>query len=169
MSKYDTIKTARDLIFEVASHGLSLDQDDLNRAADIFGRASIKELAALANNANCRDENGYTTGKPATADTFYFIAFNIWNWREAAAFFNEHTNPVTKDAKETSKRLAEETKRKESALAERDEIKKNLNDVHALYTEEQNKRIAGEHALEAAQQEIIALKAKLYDMIAAKD
>ena len=57
-SKYDNITTAADLISEVALHGLSTELNDLNRAADIFGRASIKELIALANDNGRNNEKG---------------------------------------------------------------------------------------------------------------
>lgn len=41
MSKYDSIKTAADLVKEVRIKGLSLDQEDICRAQDIFGNAPI--------------------------------------------------------------------------------------------------------------------------------
>lgn len=103
MSKYDSIDTAADLIREVAVHGLSMDQDDRNRAADIFGRTSIDELARLANDIGRNNEKGepdpkgtWSSSRKPTQETFYFIAFNIWHWSDAVNFFNEHTNPATK-------------------------------------------------------------------------
>lgn len=44
MSKYDDIKTAAELVAEVRAHGLSLDQEDICRAQDIFGNSPIEEL-----------------------------------------------------------------------------------------------------------------------------
>lgn len=35
-SIYDKVETAKDLIFEVAAHGLSTKQEDICRAQDIF-------------------------------------------------------------------------------------------------------------------------------------
>ena len=49
MSKYDSIKTASDLVADVQLNGLSTDQEDICRAQDIFGHTSIEELARLAN------------------------------------------------------------------------------------------------------------------------
>lgn len=49
MSKYDSIKTAAELVAEVQAHGLSLAQEDICRAQDIFGRSAVQDLVALAN------------------------------------------------------------------------------------------------------------------------
>ena len=80
-SKYDSITTAADLVKEVMAHGLSTVQDDLNRAADIFGRSSIEELVNLANDIGRNNENGepdpkgsWSSGRKATQSTFYMIA-----------------------------------------------------------------------------------------------
>ena len=57
-SEYDNIKTAKDLITEVRIHGLSLAQEDICRAQDIFGHSTIEELVALANDNGRDNENG---------------------------------------------------------------------------------------------------------------
>ena len=160
MSKYDNIKTAADLITEVSLNGLSTAQDDLNRAADIFGRSSIKDLAALANDAQCKSEDGYSTGKPSTSSTFYFIAFSVWNWEEATRFYNEHTLLLPTKYREATDKLKVETKRADQAT-------ENWHKYEASSKEQWNARRATEDALEAAQQEIVALKAKLYDLMTA--
>ena len=41
-SKYDSIKTAAELVKEVRLNGLSLVQEDICRAQDIFGNAPIE-------------------------------------------------------------------------------------------------------------------------------
>ena len=43
MSKYDSIKTAAELVAEVQAHGLSLAQEDICRAQDIFGRSAVQD------------------------------------------------------------------------------------------------------------------------------
>lgn len=48
-SQYDSIKTAEELLKEVAAHGLSTKPEDICRAQDIFGRSEVKELIRLAN------------------------------------------------------------------------------------------------------------------------
>ncbi len=104
MSKYDNIETAADLVREVAACGLSTNQDDINRAANIFGRTSIEELVRLANDIGRNNEKGepdpngtWSSDRKATQGTFYFIAFNIWHWEQTVRFFNTHINPDTKD------------------------------------------------------------------------
>ena len=57
-SKYDSIKTAKDLVSEVMMHGFSLNQEDICRAQDIFGHSTIEELVNLANDIGRNDENG---------------------------------------------------------------------------------------------------------------
>lgn len=56
MSKYDDIKTAAELVAEVRAHGLSLDQEDICRAQDIFGNSPIEELVRLANDIEYYEE-----------------------------------------------------------------------------------------------------------------
>lgn len=58
MSKYDSIKTAAELVAEVQAHGLSLAQEDICRAQDIFGRSAVQDLVALANDIGRNNENG---------------------------------------------------------------------------------------------------------------
>lgn len=59
-SQYDSIKTAEELLKEVAAHGLSTKPEDICRAQDIFGRSEVKELIRLAND-NGR-LNGFDSG-----------------------------------------------------------------------------------------------------------
>ena len=40
-SKYDSINTAAELVAEVQANGLSLMQEDICRAQDIFGRSAV--------------------------------------------------------------------------------------------------------------------------------
>ena len=62
MSKYDSIRTAAEMVQEVRMHGLSTAQEDLNRVADIFGRSNVEELVRLAN-----DIRGRSTPSSATS------------------------------------------------------------------------------------------------------
>ena len=151
--RYDNIETAEDLIREVISHGLSTQQHDRNRAADIFGRESIGNLATLANS----DEE--ICGK-CVSSTFYFIAFNIWNWEDATRFYNEHTLAVGEKIRTLETQLEAEKKELHRVLEERNELGKSC-------TENNNARREAETALATARQEITNLKAKLYDMMIA--
>lgn len=100
MSKYDGIKTATAMVKEVQMHGLSTNQDDLNRVADIFGNSTIEELVALANDIGRNNANGepdpkgsFSSGRKPTRGTFYSIISHIWNWVEVTQFWNFYTNP----------------------------------------------------------------------------
>lgn len=174
MSKYDHIETAADLVAEVAAHGLSMEQEDINRAQDIFGRSTIKELVDLANDIGRNNENGepdpngtWSSGRRGTQDKFYLIAFNIWNWRDAVRFYNEHTDGAQREVKRLTAEnkdlasLLESTSRDRDACmsfaeqsAERAQIRaEEVNDLNAKLREKDT--------------EIMALKAKLYDMMTA--
>ncbi len=100
MSKYDNIGTAAELVSEVQLHGLSLAQEDICRAQDIFGHTSIEELARLANDIGRDNEKGEpdpkgsrSSGRRATQSTFYSILSSIWHWEEVTRFWNTYTNP----------------------------------------------------------------------------
>lgn len=170
MSKYDSIRTATDLVTEVAIHGLSTEQEDINRAQDIFGRSTIEELTRLANDIGRNNNRGepdpegtWSSSRKATQETFYFIAFNIWNWRDATAFYNEHTNPATKEAKKIKK----EKDRTEKELARTIETLKQTRETLEAETKraDQEERENGllEERLAVANYTTIELKAKLYD------
>jgi hypothetical protein len=172
MSKYDNIKTARELVSEVQINGLSTAQEDINRAQDIFGNSTIEELITLANDRGMDDENGnpdpngsWSSGRKVTQDIFYLIAFSIWNWREATSFYNSHSNPLF----ESERKAIDENKKLKSS---NNELKSLLDykTKHDKMTTQANTeltyKISGlTAALKEQQNEIITLKAKLYDMI----
>jgi uncharacterized coiled-coil DUF342 family protein len=152
MSKYDTIHTAKDLIREVISNGLSTSQEDINRAADIFGESQIGELANLANSEEKISDKH-------VGATFYFIAFNIWNWREAIAFYNEHTLKVDGlSLQEIQNKLHALTQSETAARSKAEELQEKWNKTYKQFREHENRAIE-------AEQEIITLKAKLYDLM----
>lgn len=165
MSKYDSIKTAADLVAEVAAHGLSTDQDDINRAADIFGNTSIEELDRLANDIGRNNEKGepdpngsWSSSRKPTQETFYFIAFSIWHWQDATRFFNQHTNPDTKDHK-----VSKLESSLEAVTKDRDNTKAQLTDTADRAKEYAYKIDDLKADLQQKDTEIMALKAKLYD------
>ena len=165
MSKYDTIKTARDLITEVIMHGLSTDQEDRNRAADIFGRSTVDELDRLANGIIIKEEphDTITEHRDKIQTTFYFIAFSIWHWEDATRFFNNHTNPLFKEAKEDKRKLAEMTWQANETKESLRQAYRRINELN----DKVNNYMAMERDLEATKQENVSLKAKLYDLMTA--
>ena len=179
MTKYESIKTAAELVKEVQMHGLSVAQDDLNRVADIFGNSTIEELVALANDIGRNNANGepdpkgsFSSGRKPTRDTFYSIISHIWNWEEVTRFWNRYTNPdhekldelrtarndlkndigLLERALETSK--AEVKSEHEARLAATSEKLKAQKEIDRLGAE-----------LYSRDMEIMELKAKLYDLM----
>lgn len=174
-SKYDNIKTAKDLVSEVMMHGLSLNQEDICRAQDIFGHSTIEELVDLANDIGRNDENGnpdpkgtWSSGRRGTRSTFYQIAFNIWSWEDATRFWNQHSNPdkdtLTAAVAET-KAVKAELKRKNEAYESLRERAVNLDANLSNYVQ---KEFEARAALKEAEAEIIRLKARLFDMMEAQ-
>ncbi len=172
MSIYDKIKTAKDLVFEVAAHGLSTKQEDINRAQDIFGNSTVEELEALATNNGRRDSNGspdqfgnWSSGSDGTQKIFYQIIFAIWNWEDATRYYNQHSNPLYIEGREAVKArdtLKEEIIRKEDSIA-------NLNGAIAEYKEAikqmTDEKVDYQKEIDEKDAEIVKLKARLYDLI----
>ena len=183
MSKYDSIRTAAEMVQEVRMHGLSTAQEDLNRVADIFGRSNVEELVRLANDIGRNNENGepdpkgsWSSNRQPTQGTFYSIISHIWSWEEVTRFWNLHTNPqheelvemreirdkLTKDLNQLEGKLdaskAEVKAEHEARLAETSEKRK---------AQEEIDRLNGE--LHSKDMEIMELKARLYDLLVGKE
>lgn len=143
-SQYDGIKTARELLTDVAVRGLSIREEDICRAQDIFGHSTIEELAELAHEHR---------------DRFYFVAFKIWGWETATEFWNEHSNPDRK-LREENVSLKAKVKELEAGIQV---LNNRLENTECARVSEAEMK----EALAEKDQEIIRLKAKLYDMIEA--
>lgn len=175
-SEYDNIKTAKELVSHVMFHGFSTKTEDVCRAQDIFGHSTIEELAFLANDIGRDGKDGNPdpkgtmySGRRATRGTFYSILFQIWNWEDATRFWNEHTNP------EHEKYVA--------LVAEHSELMKAYNDLDSRGAEclqiaddmtkkagELNGELAkAQYDLLMKENEIMRLKAKLYDLTVGKE
>ena len=146
-SQYDKIKTAKELIEEIRIHGFSTVQEDVCRAQDIFGHSPVGELVEIASGSH--------------QDAFYMVLFHIWNWRDATAFYNEHSNPdnvkVLKEelsgCKKELKNAAENIEKLKEGYSKELENNRNLGKSLNEF-EEENRKL---------EDEIIRLKAKLYD------
>lgn len=176
MSKYDSIKTAAELVAEVRANGLSTAQEDICRAQDIFGHTSIEELDRLANDIGRDNDKGepdphgsWSSSRPATQATFYRIAFSIWNWEDAVRFWNQHTNPehmAFGEVKAENARLrAAKTELEDKVETLQHEQEMATREIETLHKDETSMILA----LENAEEEIITLKAELYDYIKAMD
>lgn len=164
---YDDIKTAKELIQDVMAHGLSTDVNDICRVQDIFGHSTIEELVELANDDN---QAANKAGRNHSyQSTFYSIAFHIWNWEQATRFYNEHTNPAIihlkkmledyrQEASTATQRLAQMTKQK-------DLLKTDTEQMHTQIIELEQRAGLAETKLALAEQTILELKAKLYDLM----
>lgn len=171
-SKYDSIKTAEELVKEVMAHGLSLKQEDLCRAQDIFGNSTIEELDRLANDIGRDNENGepdpkgtMSSGRRPTRPVFYQIIFSIWNWEDATRFWNQHSNPEREELlklRKTCKEWAEQCDKQDKTLKVEHEYR--LEETKGrMDAEKKADRLEAE--LHDRDMQIMELKAKLYDLM----
>lgn len=171
-SKYDSIKTAEEMVQEVIVHGLSTNQDDLCRVQDIFGNSPIEDLDRLANDIGRNNEYGepdpkgtWSSGRRPTRDVFYMILFNIWNWEDATRFWNQHSNPereeLIKLRKDNNRLASHLDKQVEHTKMERENFSKKLSEFHEA--ESEIAKLKDE--LDQKDAEIMKLKAKLYDLM----
>lgn len=171
-SIYDNIKTARELVSFVKAHGMSTKMEDICRAQDIFGNSTIEELDGLANDIGRNNDDGepdpkgtWSSGRMETRSTFYSILFHIWNWEDATRFWHQHSNPEYEELKvlrEERRKLSEQVKQ---LTARRDEL---LADAKrgTEYIGELNSRLTDTKArAEAAEAEVVKLKARLFDLL----
>lgn len=171
-SIYDNINTATDLVKEVMCHGLSTKAEDICRAQDIFGNSSVEELVSLANDIGRNDEHGnpdpkgsWGSGRKGTQNTFYSIAFSIWNWEDATRFWNQYTNPD----KETLAKTFEDNislKRQVELLSEQeDRLSRDAIESESKWKSTYEQFREQEARALKAEAEIVQLKAKLYDLM----
>ena len=183
MSKYDSIKTAADLVKEVRINGLSLDQEDICRAQDIFGNAPIEELVFLANDLGRNKRDGepdpkgtVSSNRPATQNTFYSILFRIWHWEDATRFWNQHSNPEHEEIKELQAKLKAEVAEHSKTREVLKEQKISTDAEHKFLLIERGKRVEQGEKIRSLEAEvhdrdmtIMELKAKLYDLMMEKE
>lgn len=169
-SIYDNIKTAKDLLVHVSTHGLSTKQEDICRVQDIFGNSSVGELVELANDTG--KEDGWSTGKKGTQNTFYMVLFQIWNWEDAIRFYNCHTNPEIPRIKEQENKLKDEMREHSDTKKALKEQLKKTEEQHQIALAERrraNDAEAGKLQMEAElhdrDMKIMELKAQLYDFM----
>ena len=177
-SKYDNIKTARELVAEVALNGISTTDEDICRAQDIFGQSSVGELKELA-----KDFSG-VHGKTVSCE-FYHIISVIWAWEDAVRFWNETSNREHQEVQDLREEVDALGRKNDTYYKEienlRVELKDAKNEVLEIQERQIDKDIQAEkeaaHAREcdaayakahadqiaALEEEIIRLKAKLYD------
>ena len=150
-SKYDSIKTAQELVKEVAMNGISRKEEDICRMQDIFGHSDIEELKELA------------TGRDY--GMFYFIIFEIWSWEDAVRFWNETSNRELESIKKLRDKLLNQV---ELLQKSKSELEKRVNDAIDDAIEAQGHESDMAEKLKAKDLEILRLKAKLFDMMEAK-
>ena len=173
-SIYDNIKTPKELLEIVKVHGLNTEIEDVCRAQDIFGRAPIEDLVALANDNGRKNGAGepdpdgsWSSGRDGLQKTFYSVLFHIWNWEDATRFWNQHTNPEYASLKKTAGKVkeldAELSTAKSECTSTKIEAEIFRADLEKAEAENTNLSAKGK----AQEEEIMKLKARLYDLMVA--
>ena len=171
-SIYDNIKTPKELLEIVKVHGLNTEIEDVCRAQDIFGRAPIEDLVALANDNGRKNDAGKTdpsgswsSGRDGLQKTFYSVLFHIWNWEDATRFWNQHTNPEYASLKKTAEKVkeldAELSVTKSDCTSTKIEAEIYRTDLEKAEIENTNLSAK----VKAQEEEIMKLKARLYDLM----
>ena len=175
-SIYDNVKTPKELLELVKVHELSTEIEDICRAQDIFWRAPIEDLIALANDNGRKNDAGepdpkgsWSSGRDGLQKTFYSVLFHIWNWEDATRFWNQHTNPEYASLKKTAGRVkeldAELSVTKSECTSTKIEAEIFRTDLEKA--EAENTNLAAR--VKAQEEEIMKLKAKLYDLMVEKE
>jgi len=175
-SIYDSIKTAKELLEKVAMQGFSTQVEDICKAQDIFGHATIEELVALANDNGRNNDKGepdargsWSSGRKGFQQTFYSVLFQIWNWEDATRFYNQYSNFPVIDEKAELQEAKKQVKQLKQEISDLDKLERATESMletekkKATELEADKKQL--EASLESAQEEILKLKAKLYDLM----
>lgn len=149
-NNYKEVKTAKELLQKVKMFGLSTDTESICNAQDIIGHATQDDLEELAAN---------------DTQTFYMVLFHIWHWEEANRFYNRVSNPeiarLHKDAAESNRLRKEVDIEKETSAA----LQKALDMAEADASDQRTLANRQAIKIQHLEDEIVRLKAKLYDLI----
>lgn len=152
--------TPEGLVDKVRAHGLSTKTDDICKAQDIFGHARESTLVELAND-------------PRKSETFYMIVFNIWHWQDATRFYNRHSNQdyerMRAEAKEVATALAAVKEEAEEHQQDCNIWMERCRSSEAAHAETVKELEFYKDGYEYANRQIVELKAKLYDLMVAKE
>lgn len=170
MTNYSDLKTARSLVEFVMANGLQMDVDSLSIARDIISNASVGELDDLANNADPSIKQTAANGRRIeTRSTFYKILFAVWDWSDAVEFWNIHTNPNYTEVLARRTENKQQTDEITKLRARRDELLREINQSAITVRELMDKAHYWQQKAEASENEILKLKAKLYDFLVEKE
>lgn len=158
-SKYEFVTTAKALFDKIRiDGGRSTMQEDTDCILDILKKATDYELAAFAN------DNAYQ-------DIVYDTLFDVWGWREAAKFWEIYTSESHNNL--TGKVIVAEGERQkavrdlEAATRVAETAKNNARTLNSRVAELEADKIELGRMNYELEQEILRLKAKLYDMMVA--
>ncbi len=170
--KFEEIKTAAELMEYISISGMPTDQERIFRMQDIIGHTAVEDLVAIANDIGRNDEHGnpdpngtWSSGRRGTQGLFYSLIFHIWNWEDATRFWNKYTNPDKKLLTKTYEDLANLKKQNEHLTARRNELLEEVKDATENWKKTYNQFREQEQRAINAEEEIIRLKARLYDLM----
>ena len=158
-SKYDNIKTAAELVAEVAINGFSTEMEDICRAQDIMGHSNDEDFKKIIEDGR---KKSY----------FFFILFKIWNWQEACELWdrlgNNRRADLIKERRYLDEKLAKERNTVIDLEKQLETAKSNAKFEVEQYFKELRRANELAKELDDKEQEIVRLKAKLYDMMESK-
>lgn len=166
-TKLEQITTASELITYTLAFGVPTDPESICRMQDIIGHSTEEELEALADKYQEHDR----TGKQ-----FYFVLYHIWNWEDATRYFLQHSSLTVKGLEDSVEELSNDkvnlTKENDKLRTWHDNDTERIKDLNAQLAEavktvsDQDREADNlRQSIILKDQEIIELKAKLYDLM----
>ena len=169
---YDNITSAAELVKHVKTCGRQTDIDSTIRIQDIIGRSTMDELIALANGEGRVDDNGnpdpegcYKKDHLRTRETFYSILFGVWNWEDATRFYIQNSSPEMKELRQLRKEVKEARESAAKWQMKHQELKEYIGTEENRCAELGMENLGLEEEIKDLKMEIMALKAKLYDLM----
>lgn len=166
-TKLEQITTAAELVTYTLAFGVPTDPESICKMQDIIGHSTQGELEALAEKYKEHDRNG---------KQFYFILYHIWSWEDATKFFMEHSSLTIERFQDQIEELEEKnafyekenkklTTLYESEKGSRKDLAGSLEKAIDSYNMLEKKADQLEQKIIMQNQEILELKAKLYDLM----
>jgi len=151
----------KDLLALVRIHGINTELECTNKLADIIGCKTVDELKEAAE-----------SDKP----TFFFVLRYIWNMQDILNFYNNNCNSTMEALQgevEDLFTLNNTLKAANNTLqntvtylrADNEDLKKKLAEYTQKVTENYINLIASDNKIKAMEDELVRLKAKLFDLM----
>lgn len=158
-TKLEQIETIQELLTYITAFGIPTDTESICKMQDIVGNSPVKTLVELAQDDGTKvadDGSRWSTGRHGSQKEMMALLFTIWHWEDATSFYNRHVNKEYREIKAKAQDA-------ESAEKRAGECKRAFDEYRYKWEEAEQKAYVAECNLKKAQDEILKLKAMLFD------